>query len=216
VTQVGVSILSMDYMNLGTEINTIEQTQSDFVHIDIMDGHFVPNITFGPDMVEQIYNQTDLFIDTHLMIESPEDYIDKFAKAGSDILTFHYESNEDKIIDIIEIIKNNEVKVGLAINPNTNVDKIKPYLSSVDLILQMTVEPGFGGQKFNVETLHNIKRLSAWRDNYNLSYFIEVDGGINKDTAKLCIEYGADTMIIGSSFIESSNKKKFVNYIQNH
>ncbi len=214
MAKLGISILSMDYMELGNEIKAIGKAQADFIHLDVMDGYFVPNITFGPDMVRQIRKETDLFLDVHLMINSPEKYIAEFVEAGADKITFHYETNEYRIEELIKKINNCDVKTGIAIKPNTKVESIKPYLNLVDSVLQMTVEPGFGGQSFKSKTLKNIEKLSEWKKEKNADYLIEVDGGINLKSAKLCVESGVDSLIAGSSFIKATDKDEFVNRMQ--
>lgn len=214
MTQVGVSIISANYMELGKELDQIEQSKSNYLHLDIMDGHFVPNITFGPEMVRQMKQKTTLPLDVHLMIKYPENYIKEFAEAGADIISVHYEACGEKTSEIIDLIHSFGVKAGIVINPDTSAERIKPYLHQVELVLQMTVYPGFGGQKFITTTLDNIRQIANWRDQYNLAYVIEVDGGINEETALLCIEAGVDILVAGSFFIESTDKKALTRSLQ--
>lgn len=214
MTKVGVSILSANYMKLGDELERIEQSNPDYLHIDIMDGHFVPNITFGPEMVHQMNQTTSLPLDVHLMIEFPEKYIKAFAEAGAKIISVHYEACSKRITEIIDLIHSCGVKAGIVINPDTPAERIKPYIHKVELILQMTVYPGFGGQKFNASTLGNIQQPAHWKDEFNLSYDIEVDGGINEETAPLCVDAGVNILVAGSFFIDSTNKKVLTHTLQ--
>lgn len=214
MTKVGVSILSADYMNFTTELKSINQSGAEYLHLDIMDGHFVPNMTFGPEMVRQMSRECSLPLDVHLMIEKPERFIKEFAEAGAEIITVHYEACLDNLDEVLSSIKEHGCKPGIAINPDTSAEKIKKYISEIDLILQMTVFPGFGGQKFIESTLDNIKQLSKWREEENLSYMIEVDGGINFSTAADCVNSGVDLLVAGSFFIDSDNKNELVKELQ--
>lgn len=205
MTKISVSILSTDLLNLEKEIRSIEESKADYIHVDVMDGHFVPNLTFGPDIVRQINQVSVIPQDVHLMISHPENYIERFASAGASIITVHYETCA-RLTDVLDLITRHGCKAGLAINPTTDVDSIVGYLDKVSLVLQMTVEPGFGGQAFIEETLDNITKLNQIRDEKDYKYVIEVDGGINKETGNHCINAGVDILVIGSYFINAFNR----------
>ena len=206
-TIISPSILSADFANLEKEIKKIEPYVS-WLHIDVMDGHFVPNISIGVPVVKSIRKITNLFLDTHLMIENPIKYIDAFSLAGADLVTFHYEAAKDKTIETIKKIKENNNKVGLSIKPKTKVEEIKDYINLVDLILIMTVEPGFGGQKFMDECAKKITEIKNYSKNDNL--IIQVDGGINDKTAKICTNLGANCLVAGNYIYKSDDIKNAV------
>ena len=201
------SILSSDFANLENEINKLEASGADWIHVDVMDGHFVPNITIGAPVVKAIRKICSIPLDVHLMIENPEKYIKDFALAGSDIITFHYEAAKNSVIETIELIKSYEKKVGLSIKPNTKAEEIFPYIDMVDMILIMTVEPGFGGQKFMENCALKIKEIKTQQ---NKDIIIQVDGGINKDTAKICRDYGATSLVAGNYLYTSNNMKEAI------
>ena len=203
---VSPSILSADFANLEKDIKRVEPYVS-WLHIDVMDGHFVPNISIGVPVVKSIRKITNLFLDTHLMIENPIKYVDAFSDAGSDLITFHYEATKDKTIETIEKIKSKNVKVGLSIKPKTSVDEIKDYINLVDLILVMTVEPGFGGQKFMDECANKIKEIRQ----INSDVIIQVDGGINDKTAKICADLGANSLVAGNYIYSAENIEQAIN-----
>ncbi len=189
------SILSADFANLQADIIRVEKAGADWIHIDVMDGHFVPNLTIGAPVVKNLRKITKLPFDVHLMIEHPWLYIDDFAKAGSDIITVHQEACVGNLSEIITQIKSYGIKAGVSIKPNTFVDAIKDVLKDVDLVLVMSVEPGFGGQSFMPNSLAKIKELRTLCPDLD----IEVDGGINVDTAKLATQAGANVLVAGSS-----------------
>ena len=197
------SILSADFANLERDIKLVENNGADWIHVDVMDGHFVPNITIGVPVVASIKKVTKLPLDVHLMIENPEKYVEAFAKAGADILTFHYECGSD-IKSTIDLIKSFGVKAGLSIKPKTSPEVILPYLNDLDLVLVMTVEPGFGGQKFMQDCAEKIPVIKA---NAPENVVIQVDGGINAETARICTCYGANSLVAGSYIYKSNDVK---------
>ena len=194
------SILSADFMNLESEINAIKDCGVKWVHIDVMDGHFVPNISIGVPVVESIKKVCDIPFDVHLMISDPINYVEQFAKAGADIICFHAESNSD-IGDTIDKIISLGKKAALAVTPGTDIDVVLPYIDKLWMVLVMTVEPGFGGQSFMQSTMPKIEKLRAIDPNIN----IEVDGGINADTVKIAAEAGANVFVAGSAVFKSEN-----------
>lgn len=195
--KIAPSILSADFANLQADIERVEKGGADYIHVDVMDGQFVPNITFGSNVVQAIRPVTKLPLDVHLMIINPENYIAAFAKAGSDIITVHVESTPH-IHRAIQMIKDLDVKAGVVINPGTPIEMIKHVLPLVDQVLVMTVNPGFGGQSFITETVDKIAELAELRKVNDWTYQIEVDGGIVPETAKICREAGADVFVAGS------------------
>ena len=207
--KVAVSILSADFANLKDDIKKIEISKADSIHIDIMDGHFVPNITMGPKMVAAINRSTDLFLDVHLMIYNPFDYIDKFIESGADLITFHTEATED-VEDTIQFIKKCGKKVGLSINPKTSFSMVEKFLDHIDLVLFMSVNPGFGGQKFIPSVLDKIKSAKKLKADLKLNFDIQVDGGINDQTAKDCIKAGANYLVSGTYLFSQKDMTKAV------
>lgn len=206
------SILSADFANLELEINKITQAGADLIHVDVMDGHFVPNLTIGMPVVNSLKAITTVPLDVHLMIENPEKYIEAFIFAGSNYLTLHVESTSN-LENCLLKIKKLKAKPGLTAKPGTALDRIIPFLHLADLVLVMTVEPGFGGQTFMIKQLEKIIFLKKYREENKLNYLIEVDGGINSETAKLCWEAGADILVAGSAVFKGS--KSVENYKKN-
>lgn len=212
---VSPSILSADFANLERDIKSVESAGADWVHVDVMDGHFVPNITIGIPVVKSLRKVTSLPLDVHLMIENPEKYVEQFALAGANILTFHYEAvaqNDTKktfeaITSIINLIKSFEIKVGISIKPKTPADVLLPYLDKVDMVLIMTVEPGFGGQEFIEDCAQKIKFI---RNNADSDLIIQVDGGINEKTGRICSNFGANSLVAGSYIYKSKDIKQAI------
>ena len=214
---VSPSILASDFNKLGEEIQRISDAGAEFLHFDVMDGHFVNNISFGIPVLESIAHTHKLFNDVHIMISEPKRYAERFCKAGADILTFHYEAcaNDEEVNDIIDIIHQNQVKAGLSIKPNTKVETVVKFLDKVDLLLVMSVEPGFGGQKFMDSALDKISFLRKYIDEHNLNCLIEVDGGINDQTAKLAIDAGVDVLVAGNYIFHSDDYKAQIRKLLN-
>lgn len=200
--KISPSILAADYANLASEIKKIEQAGADWVHVDVMDGVFVPDITIGPPVIKCIKKITSLPLDVHLMIVNPEKYIQKFKDAGADIITFHYEAAPQKALEIIKQIKETGAKAGIAIKPSTKTENIEELLPYLDQVLVMTVEPGAGGQGFLRETVSKIHEV---RQKAGKDLIIQVDGGINKETATICREAGANSLVAGSYIYNSKD-----------
>jgi len=211
--KIAPSILSADFAKLGEEIKEVEAAGADYIHVDVMDGHYVPNITIGPLIVEAIRPVTQLPLDVHLMIENPDLYIEAFAKAGASIITVHEEA-AIHLHRTIQLIKSFDVKVGVSINPATPVAMIEPILHEIDLALIMSVNPGFGGQSFIQETVAKMADLDELRKKYGYKYEIEVDGGVNVETAKLCAEAGADVLVAGSAIFNKSDRAQALEAIR--
>lgn len=207
--KVAPSILSADFNNLEKEINDAVQAGGDYIHIDVMDGKFVNNITNGLEMLKRAKNATNVILDVHLMVENPQDYIDDFSDAN--IITFHVEAvNEETTWELIKKIKSKNIKVGISIKPETNIDKIIKFLNDIDMVLIMTVEPGKGGQELIPHTIEKIKEIR----NINSTIDIEVDGGINQDTVELVKSAGANVLVSGTSIFKSENKSEIIEFFK--
>ncbi|TYS91096.1 ribulose-phosphate 3-epimerase [Rossellomorea aquimaris] len=204
--KIAPSILSANFAELGNEIKDVEKGGADYIHVDVMDGHFVPNITLGPMIVKAIRPLTSLPLDVHLMIENPSQYIEAFADAGADYITVHVEA-DPHLHRTIQMIKSKGVKAGVVLNPGTSAESIKPILQDVDMVLLMTVNPGFGGQSFIPSVVPKIKQIREWANDINPTLEIEVDGGINPETAAICAEAGADVFVAGSAIYNRSDRR---------
>ena len=202
--QISPSILSADFSQLGNEIKRLELGGADMIHVDVMDGHFVPNLTIGPPVIKTLRSYTKLPFDVHLMIDPVHKYIKNYAEAGADIITIHPEAT-DNLKNSIKHIKEFGKKVGISLNPDTKIDIIKKNLNEIDLVLIMSVYPGFGGQKFIPEVLTKIKELKNIKSNQNLNFDIEVDGGINFNNSKLVIDAGANILVSGTTIFKNNS-----------
>ena len=217
VIKISPSILSADFSKLGEEIIALEKAGADYIHIDVMDGHFVPNITIGPEVIKRLRPVTKLTFDVHLMIAPVNNFIKDFADAGADIITFHPEATEN-VSETIALIKKLGKKVGISLKPKSKIDLIENYLSEIDLILIMSVEPGFGGQKFMPEVLDKMKELRNLVDKKKLNIDIEIDGGINFNNSKKAKKFGANILVSGSTVFKenSGNLKKNIQLLRSN
>ena len=213
--QISPSILSADFSQLGNEIKRLEEGGADMIHVDVMDGHFVPNLTIGPPVIKSLRKQCSIKFDVHLMISPVHKYIEAYSDAGADIITIHPEAT-DNLEESILKIKSLNKKVGVSLNPETKIDLIIDYLEKIDLVLIMSVNPGFGGQKFMPEVLDKIKELKKIQSKNNLNFDIEIDGGINFDNCQSAIEAGANILVSGTTVFKSNNGdiKKNINLLK--
>ena len=213
--QISPSILSADFSQLGTEIKRLEEGGADMIHVDVMDGHFVPNLTIGPPVIKALKKNCSLKFDVHLMISPVHKYIEAYADAGADIITIHPEAT-DNLENSIKKIKEKNKKVGVSLNPKTKIDLILDLLGQIDLVLIMSVNPGFGGQKFMPEVLDKVKDLKKIKDQKKLDFDIEIDGGINFDNCKSAIDAGANILVSGTTVFKSNDGdiKKNINLLK--
>ena len=215
MAKISPSILSADFVNLERDIRALKDNGADWVHVDVMDGHFVPNITIGIPVVQAIRKITDLPLDVHLMIDRPIRYVEDFIKAGADWLTIHIEADQPQNnLEALDKIRALGCKAAISLKPKTPAEAAIPYLEKCDMILVMTVEPGFGGQKFMADMMPKVRQLREWMDDINPDCVIQVDGGVDRNTAPLCKESGATVLVAGSAYFKSEDKADFVKFIQ--
>lgn len=214
--KVSPSILSADFGNMERDIHGLKEAGADYVHVDIMDGHFVPNISMGFPMVSALRKITDMVLDVHLMIDRPIRYVERFCDAGADILTIHVEADsEENTLKALRMIRTKGVKPAICVKPKTPAEAVLPYLDLCDLILVMTVEPGFGGQSFMEDMMPKVSRIRQYIEEQNLSCEVEVDGGVNEKTARVCIAAGADVLVAGSAYFKAEDQAAFVRALKN-
>ena len=215
MAKIAPSILAADFMNLERDIHDLEKNGADFVHVDIMDGIFVPNISIGIPVVQALRPITDLPLDVHLMIDRPIRYVDDFIKAGADFLTIHIEADQPQnILDALDRIHELGCKAGIVLKPRTPAEAALPYLEKCDMVLVMTVEPGFGGQKFMADMMPKVQKLRAYLDEANPNCLLEVDGGVDAQTHTLCKQSGANVLVAGSAYFKAADRAAFVKTIQ--
>lgn len=208
------SLLAGDHANLAESIRFMENAGVEWVHLDIMDGHFVPNLTFGPQTVAALRPRTKLFFDTHLMLDNPDKYVEAFAKAGSQLISIHVEPNYP-IAETLREIHKLGCQNGIVLNPKTPAESVLPFLADVDLVLVMSVQPGFGGQSFQEHTVAKMKQIAEWRKEKDYHFRLEVDGGINRENAVICAHAGVDAFVAGTAFFKDANPTEFNTLIRN-
>lgn len=211
--KIAPSVLASDFGRLGDEVCRVVEAGADLIHFDVMDGHFVPNLTMGPQLIKSVKRYTDCPFDVHLMIANPQNYINDFADAGADFITFHIEI-EDSVENTVNLIKARQINAGIAIRPKTPISALFPYLADVDLVLPMSVEPGFGGQKFIMSTLDRIDSLREKILESDCDVLIEVDGGINLETAPLVVDRGATVLVAGTAIFNSENPRETIRQLR--
>ncbi len=213
MAKIAPSVLGADFSRLGEDIKDCERLGVDWLHLDIMDGHFVPNISFGPGLVKTIDELTDKFLDVHLMLSEPQKYFEPFAKVGADLVTFHIEVHQDPRKHS-RALKKLGVKAGISLNPKTLINKVLRHLEHFDLLLVMSVQPGFGGQKFMESALPKVEKARSFIDKNKLNCLIEIDGGVDGENAKRCVDAGADIIVIGNAFFKSTDRRALTKQIQ--
>lgn len=215
MAKIAPSVLSADFANMERDIRLLKETGADWVHMDVMDGIFVPNISFGFPLIQAVRPLTDLPLDVHLMIDRPLRYVERFVKAGADWLTIHIEADQPQnTLEALDKIRALGCKAGIVLKPKTPAEAAAPYLDKCDLVLVMTVEPGFGGQKFMADMMPKLRKLRAMLDEVNPACLLEVDGGVDENTCSVCKENGADVLVAGSAYFKAADRNAFVKAIQ--
>lgn len=214
MVKVAPSVLSANFAELKKDLDSIKEYGADWVHYDVMDGHFVPNISFGYSILKDVSRVTDLYLDVHLMISNPMKYVDEFMKSNASLITFHIEAmeNEEKTRELIQHIHDFGVDVGISIKPSTPISAITQYLDDIELVLVMSVEPGFGGQSFQPQAIDKIQELASLKQQHH--FLIEVDGGINEQTGQLCKDAGVDVLVAGSYIFNAEDRKKAIDSLK--
>jgi ribulose-phosphate 3-epimerase len=213
MVKIAPSILSADFARMGEDVQSAKEAGADWLHVDVMDGHFCPNLTMGPDMVKSLRKSSDLFLDVHLMVTHPENFFESFVKAGADMLVFHIETDPDPTAKI-KMVRDLGCKVGLSLNPDTPVASVLSFLEQIDLALIMSVFPGYSGQSFIPESTARAAEIRSYIDNYNLTCQLEIDGGVNRMTAPAVIEAGVEIVVMGSAFFGDNDRTGLVRYLK--